>query len=89
MITYVIIKFLSMLFNIVEFAILLECILSWIAPGSRNQFVYIVRSFTHPILEPFRNLQNKLLPGAPLDFSPIIALFVMDIIKRLILEVLI
>lgn len=89
MLISVIIRFLNMLFSLLEISILIECISSWIAPGSRNQFIYIVRSFTHPILEPFRSLQNKLLPGLPLDFSPIIALFVMDIVKNFILGILI
>lgn len=89
MLTSVIIRFLNMLFSLLEIAILIECISSWVAPGSRNQFIYIVRSFTQPILEPFRNLQNRLIPGLPLDFSPIIALFAMDIIKKLILGILI
>ena len=87
--TFVIIRFLDMLFNILEFAILAECILSWVAPYSQNTFVDIIRSFTRPVLEPCRRLQYRLVPNSPLDFSPIIALFAMDIVKRLVIGILI
>ena len=46
----------------------------------------IVYAITNPILMPFRTLQDRLLPDSPIDFSPIIALFVIDFIFRQVID---
>ncbi|OOM09227.1 YggT family protein [Clostridium saccharobutylicum] len=80
----IIVRILDVLFNLLDFAILIECISSWI-PQVNNKFIDLIHSFTYPILEPCRNLQNKFIPGLPVDFSPIIALFIINAIRRLII----
>lgn len=75
-----------MLFKLLELAILLECIVSWIPQIQGNKFISIIHNFTYPLLEPFRKLQNRFISGLPMDFSPIIALFVIDLIKRILLQ---
>ena len=72
---------LNTLFNLLELSILLECITSWIPQIQGNKFIGIIHNFTYPLLEPFRKLQNRFSPGLPMDFSPIIALFVIDLLK--------
>lgn len=81
---YSIVMVLSKLFNLLELAILLECVASWIPQIQGNKFISIIHNFTYPILEPFRKLQNRFSPGLPMDFSPIIALFVINLFKRLL-----
>ena len=75
---------LKMLFGLLELAILLECIASWIPEIQGNKFISLIHNFTYPLLDPFRRLQDKFSPGLPMDFSPIIALFVIDLLKRLL-----
>ena len=72
------------LFGLLELAILLECIASWIPEIQGNKFISLIHNFTYPVLDPFRRLQDKFSPGLPMDFSPIIALFVIDVLKRLL-----
>jgi len=72
------------LFGLLELAILLECIASWIPEIQGNKFISLIHNFTYPLLDPFRRLQGKFSPGLPMDFSPIIALFVIDLLKRLL-----
>jgi YggT family protein len=75
---------INTLFEVLELAILLECIASWIPEIQGNKFISLIHNFTYPLLDPFRRLQDKFSPGLPMDFSPIIALFVIDILKRLL-----
>ena len=77
---------LKMLFGLLELAILLECIASWIPEIQGNKFISLIHNFTYPLLEPFRKLQNRFSPGLPMDFSPIIALLVIDLLKRILLS---
>ena len=82
---YSIVRILNTLFNLLELAILVECIASWIPQIQGNKFISIIHNFTYPLLEPFRKLQDRFSSGLPMDFSPIIALFVIDLLKRLLL----
>ncbi|WP_160688861.1 YggT family protein [Clostridium sp. C2-6-12] len=76
------------LFNLLELAILLEVILSWIPQIGNNKFVSTIHNFIYPLMEPLKGLQDRLIPGLPIDFSPILALFILDILKRLILGII-
>jgi YggT family protein len=66
--------------------ILLRIIISWIAPTSRNEFVELVHAITEPILRPFRILIP--LGGARLDLSPILAYYVLGLVRMLIFYLL-
>lgn len=83
-----IIEAISIIFRIIELAILAECISSWIPQLRYNQFMDIVRSITNPILEPCRRLQDRFFGNSPIDFSPILALFILDFIRELIIKIL-
>ena len=72
------------LFGLLELAILLECIASWIPEIQGNKFISLIHNFTYPVLDPFRRLQDKLSPGLPMDFSPIIALGILNMLKRIV-----
>jgi len=50
-----------------------------------NKFISIIHNFTYPFLEPLKKLQDKLIPGLPMDFSPIIAIFIIDFFKRILI----
>lgn len=88
MITYNVIEVLSILFRVLEFAILIECLSSWIPQLNGNKFLDIVHMIADPILEPCRRLQYMFSSNLPVDFSPIIALFLIDIIRNLIVRIL-
>lgn len=81
-------RLINTVFGIIELAILIECIASWIPQLRYNKFMEIVYAITNPILMPFRTLQDRLFPDSPIDFSPIIALFVLDFIRQVIERIL-
>ncbi|MBC2580645.1 YggT family protein [Clostridium sp. DJ247] len=79
---------ISLLFRFIEAAILIEVILSWVMPGKRNTFIDLLRVFTEPFMAPGRKIQEKLIPGLMIDFSPIIALFILDILQRIVFSII-
>ena len=87
-----IISIISLLFNVFTFLILIDVIGSWIVsarvqlPNWAYDILTTVRSIVAPVLDPVR----KILPTlGGLDFSPIVALFLLDLLRRLILSALI
>lgn len=75
-------------FRILEIAIIVECIGSWIPQARYNKIMEVIHSITDPILEPCRRLQYKFFSNMPVDFSPFIAILLMDIIRGILVGVL-
>ena len=75
---------IDMFLNILELAIFIECIVSWIPQIQGNKFIDLLHSFVNPVLEPIRKLQYRLSSGLPLDVSPIFALIIINFLQRII-----
>lgn len=81
-----------MLFRLIDFyelLILAECILSWFPMGSGllSDIYSVIRRLTDPFVDIFR----RLIPavgggGVRVDFSPMIAILALDLIKRIVLR---
>lgn len=84
----IIIQAISGIFRIIELAIIIDCLASWIPQLRYNKFMDIVHNITDPILEPCRRLQNRFLMDSPIDFSPLIALLGLDVIRTVLFRVL-
>ncbi|MCM0650406.1 YggT family protein [Clostridium swellfunianum] len=79
---------LNLLFRFLEYAILIDVILSWVYRGRGNMFIDILHIFTEPFMAPARKLQQRLMPMSMLDFSPIIAYFIISLLRRLVFVIL-
>ena len=80
---------INMIFNVLEFAIFGEVILSWVYANRSNQYIEILHKITRPLLEPGRKIQDRYFGNTMVDFSPIIALFILMILKRVVFAILI
>lgn len=87
----VLIKTVDIFFRFIHFLVLARVILSWLPISSNSQLVRFIYQVTDPILEPFRVLLSKLIPpraGFYLDFSPVIALMALNVLRHVIMSIL-
>jgi YggT family protein len=73
---------INILFTALNLAILARVVISWVRVNPFNPLVRILYQITEPILAPFRRIMP---PAAGLDFSPIVAFFVLELLRRLLL----
>lgn len=75
-------RIISLIIDVLQIVIVIRVILSWVAPTSRNDFTEVVYSITEPILKPFRMILP--LGYSRIDISPILAYFVLNLIRKLV-----
>lgn len=73
-----------MLFNLLEYAIFIDVILSWVYRGRGNALIDILHIFTEPFMAPARRIQQKFSSMSMLDFSPIIAYFILVVLRTIV-----
>ncbi|RME83340.1 MAG: YggT family protein [Caldilineae bacterium] len=77
--------FINLLANILVLALIARAILSWVRIDPYHPIIRLLDQITEPVLAPIR----RLLPmAAGLDFSPIIAIVLIDIVRRFLLALL-
>jgi YggT family protein len=76
--------FIIALARILNLAILVRILLSWIPMGGSNPIVTFIYEITEPILGPVRRL---IPPLGGLDISPMIALILIEIMERVLLTI--
>lgn len=81
-------EFVNLIFGFIEAVIFIDVILSWIPINQSNKFFDIIHMISEPVLAPFRSLQNRFSPQLPIDFSPLIAIFLIEIVHNILLSVL-
>ncbi|MBU3180123.1 YggT family protein [Clostridium psychrophilum] len=79
---------INIIFDVLEYAILIEVILSWVYAGRSNQYIDLLHKITNPLLEPGRKIQDRYFNNMMVDFSPIIALFIIMILRKIVFFIL-
>ncbi len=81
-----------MLYNLLDklltfygYLLLARIIITWFRVDYRQPWVQLLVRITEPFLQPFRAL---IPPLGGMDFSPIVAFFVLSMIERLVLSLL-
>lgn len=82
-------NFINSLFRVMELAIIIECVLSWIVRDRNSGIMGVITSFTNPILKPFRIIQQKFLGNVPIDISPIFAFITLDLLKPIVISLVV
>jgi YggT family protein len=83
---------ISLGFQIYEFLILIRVLLTWIStdpysPLIRHPIVQILHRVTEPVLQPLRRVIPPI--GGAVDISPVIALILLEILRRVLISFLI
>jgi YggT family protein len=74
-------KFIDILFTLLELAILARVLLSWFRVDPYHPAVAFLYQITEPILRPLR---NAIPPLGMMDISPIVAMLLIGIIRRIV-----
>ena len=81
-----VIDFVNILFWLLNAAIFVRVLFSWLNIDPYSTFATIIYQITDPILEP---LHRIIPPVGPLDITPMVALILLDIVRRIVLSLLI
>lgn len=77
-----VIALLNLLVNIYVFAIIIQVILSWVAPNTYNPVTGLIHHLTEPLLAPARRM---IPPISGIDLSPLAVLVLLQLTKMLII----
>ena len=78
-------QFVNLVFTILSLLIFVRVLLSWVQVNPYNPLIRLLYNLTDPILAPF---QRIIPPAGGMDFSPLVALIVIDLLRRLLLSLL-
>ncbi len=83
--SYALYRTIDLVFRVLDLLILLRVLFSWINLGPGNDLARIVYQLTEPILAPLR----RYIPSfGGLDITPMVALMLLELLKRLLIDVL-
>jgi len=82
------VNLLISLCNVYSFVLIVYVLMSWFPSGTG--VIAEIKGFLGKICDPYLNIFRKFIPpiGGMIDISPIIALFVLQLIVRLIVGIL-
>lgn len=72
---------LALTVNLYFFAIIINIILSWVAPGTYHPAAVLLYQLTEPVMQPFRRI---IPPMGGIDLSPIIVFLMISILQILL-----
>ncbi len=78
-------QLVNLIFMLLSLLIFVRVLLSWVRVNPYNPLIRLLYDVTDPILTPF---QRIIPPAGGLDFSPLVALIVIDLLRRLVLSLL-
>ena len=78
---------LDLFLRLYMWVVIARALISWVEPNPYNPIVRTLRSVTDPVLRPFQRLQWRLSKGhMPIDFSPLIVIFLILLIRRFLFQ---
>lgn len=80
---------INVFFKFLYIVIFVRVLLSWFPGASYTSFGRLLYTLTEPMMEPVRRMMDKspLGGGTVVDFSPVIVLFILDIIQMIMLYI--
>ena len=72
------------LLNVLTWLIIIQCLMSWFQGARYSRAYEILIMFTEPLVGPIREVLFRYI-DIPIDFSPIIAFFIISMVQRLII----
>jgi YggT family protein len=70
--------------GLMSLLVIIRALISWVNPDPYNPIVQFLTRATDPILNPIR----RILPVMPIDISPIVAYFLINLVKSFLVRTL-
>lgn len=70
------------LLRLLQWALIIHVLLSWVRLPPDNPIVAALNVVCEPLLAPIRQV---IPPMAGLDFTPLVVLFILDVLKRIVI----
>jgi YggT family protein len=77
--------FVSTLFFILQYAIIIRALMSWFNPSPENPIVRLVMEITEPVLAPLRRIVPRI---GMIDITPIVAILLLNVIESMLRQTL-
>jgi YggT family protein len=77
------VTFISILANVLFFAILIRALMSWIMPNDTSGISRVLQDVTEPVLAPIRRV---LPPVGGIDFSPLLAMVLLQVVSQVLIN---
>ena len=77
--------FVELLFNVLQFAIIIRALLSWFNPRPDNPLVVLLYDITEPVLAPLRRIVPRI---GMIDITPLVAILLMSVIQQVLQQVI-
>jgi YggT family protein len=75
--------FISILTQVLFFAILIRALMSWIMPNDSSGISRVLQDVTEPVLAPIRRV---LPPVGGIDFSPLLAMVLLQVVGNVLVS---
>ncbi len=76
-------RLVGFILDIYTWIIIAAVLISWVSPDPYNPIVQTLRRLTEPVLRPIRRVLSPYQAG--LDFSPLVAILIIQFVERVIL----
>ena len=83
MVMFTLVGFVSWLLEIYTWIIIAAALISWVSPNPYNPIVQFLHRVTEPVLRPIRRMLGRYQTG--IDFSPLIAIIIIQFVQRVVL----
>lgn len=83
---YFLIEVVNVSFDVFYWLMIARVLLSWVSPRAHNKLIEFIVDVTDFVLIPIKRIVPTNVGGV--DFSPILAIFLLSFLRRLILSLL-
>jgi YggT family protein len=86
------IRVISLFFNVMTWLIILRALLSWFSPNYRYRRAFwragrLLVALTDPVIEPIRRIGTVSAVG--LDFTPLLAILLLGLVERVLIWIVV
>ena len=81
---------LAQVVQIYMILIIIRAVLSWVQINPVGQFfkIYLfIIQITEPVMRPVREFLHRIFPASPIDFSPIIIIVLLNMLKNILIGI--